>query len=60
VTKPGYVLWYPSLQQLNTPDKVAKKYTGLRLGQKARLFFKYSDLGKYMIEYIIEFEKQKE
>jgi hypothetical protein len=60
VTKPGHVLWYPSLQPLNTPDDIANKYTSLRLGQKARLFFKYSDLGKYMSEYIIEFEKPKD
>lgn len=55
--KPGHVLWYPSLQPLNTPDDIANKYTSLRLGKQARLFFKYSDLGKYMSEYIVEFEK---
>lgn len=55
--KPGHVLWYPSLQPLNTPEDIANKYTSLRLGKQARLFFKYSDLGKYMSEYIVEFEK---
>lgn len=55
--KPGHVLWYPSLQPLNSPEDIAAKNTSLRLGKKARLFFKYSDLGKYMSEYIIEFEK---
>jgi hypothetical protein len=55
--KPGHVLWYPSLQPLNTPDDIANKYTSLQLGKQARLFFKYSDLGKYMSEYIVEFEK---
>jgi hypothetical protein len=55
--KPGHVLWYPSLQPLNTPEDIANKYTSLRLGKQARLFFKYSDLGQYMSEYIVEFEK---
>jgi len=55
--KPGHVLWYPSLQPLNSPEDIQQKRTSLRLGKKARLFFKYSDLGKYMSEYIVEFEK---
>jgi len=58
VEKPGHVLWYPSLQPLNTSEDIANKYTSLRLGQKARLFFKYSDTGKYLSEYIIEFKKK--
>jgi hypothetical protein len=57
VEKPGHVLWYPSLQPLNTPEDIAAKHTSMKLGKKARLFFKYSDLGKYMSEYIVEFEK---
>jgi hypothetical protein len=57
--KPGHVLWYPSLQPLNTPEDVAAKNTSLKLGKRARLFFKYSDLGRYMSEYIVEFEKPK-
>lgn len=57
VQKPGHVIWYPSLQPLNTPEDIAAKNTSLKLGKKARLFFKYSDLGKYMSEYIVEFEK---
>ncbi|KYP15798.1 hypothetical protein [Flavihumibacter sp. CACIAM 22H1] len=55
--KPGHVLWYPSLQPMNTTEDISKKRTSLRLGKKARLFFKYSDLGKYCSTYIIEFEK---
>jgi len=55
--KPGHVIWYPSLQPLNSPEDIAAKNTSLRLGKKARLFFKYSDLGKYMSEYIVEFDK---
>jgi len=54
--KPGHTIWYPSLQPLNTPEDIANKHTSLRLGKRARLFFKYSDLGKYCSEHIIEFE----
>jgi hypothetical protein len=57
VDKPGHTMWYPSLQPMNTPEDIAGKHTSLRLGQRARLFFKYSDLGKYCSEYIVEFEK---
>jgi hypothetical protein len=57
VQKPGHVLWYPSLQPLNTPEDIAAKHTSLKLGKRARLFFKYSDLGRYFSEYIVEFEK---
>jgi len=57
--KPGYNLWYPSLQPQNTPDDIKNKYTCLRLGKKARFFVKslkpYDD--EYASEYIIEFEK---
>ncbi|SMD41557.1 hypothetical protein SAMN00777080_0082 [Aquiflexum balticum DSM 16537] len=56
VEKPGHVLWYPSLQPLNTAGDIENKYTSLRLGKKARLFFKFSDLGKYMSLYEVEFE----
>ncbi|MBC6493015.1 hypothetical protein ACFSQD_00675 [Flavihumibacter stibioxidans] len=55
--KPGHVLWYPSLQPMNTEEDIRSKRTSLRVGKKARLFFKYSDLGKYFSTYIIEFEK---
>jgi hypothetical protein len=57
VQKPGHVLWYPSLQPLNTPEDIAAKNTSLKLGKRARLFFKYSDLGRYFSEYLVEFEK---
>lgn len=55
--KPGHVVWYPALQPLNSPEDIANKYTSLRLGKKARLFYKYSDTGKYFSQYLIEFEK---
>jgi hypothetical protein len=57
VAKPGHVMWYPSLQPMNTPEDIADKRTSLRLGKRARLFFKYSDLSKYCSEYIVEFER---
>lgn len=55
--KPGHVLWYPSLQPMNTEEDIRSRRTSVRLGKKARLFFKYSDLGKYCSNYIIEFTK---
>ncbi|MEY3367006.1 MAG: hypothetical protein RI973_161 [Bacteroidota bacterium] len=59
VDKPGHTMWYPSLQPMNTQEDIANKHTCLRLGKKARLFYKYSDLGKYVSEYTIEFEHGK-
>ncbi|MFM8361917.1 MAG: hypothetical protein ACKOA4_04385 [Haliscomenobacter sp.] len=57
VQKPGNVLWYPSLQPLNTEEDIRARRTCLRLGKKARLFFKYSNTGKYFSEYLVEFER---
>lgn len=57
LTKPGRVLWYPSLQPMNTKEDIEKKYTCLRLGQRARLFVKDSEANEYASEYIIEFTK---
>jgi len=50
-------MWYPSLQPMNTQEDIEARRTCLRLGQRARLFFKYSDLGKYCSEYIVEFNR---
>jgi len=57
--KPGYILWYPSLQPLNTPGDVAAKYTCLRLGKQARFFVKRIKPGddEYASEHFIEFER---
>lgn len=57
--KPGFIMWYPSLQPMNTPEDIAQKHTCMRLGQKARLYIKYikPEKSDYMSEYIIEFEK---
>ena len=59
VSKPGHTLWYPSLQPLDTPEDVAAKHTCLKLGRRARLFFKdnYQGKGEYLSEYLVEFEK---
>jgi hypothetical protein len=57
--KPGYFLWYPSLQPLNTPDAVNNKSTCLRLGKQARLFIKNirPEKSEYMSEYVIVFSQ---
>lgn len=57
--KPGYFLWYPSLQPMNTPADIADKHTCLRLGQRARLFVKNikPEKSEYLSEYILEFSK---
>jgi hypothetical protein len=57
--KPGHILWYPSLQPMNTEEDIKAKRTSLKLGKKARLFVKYmeADNHQYLSEYIIDFEK---
>lgn len=59
IDKPGHTVWYPSLQPLNTQQDVANKYNSLRVGQKARLFYKdqYDNKSPYLSEYMIEFKK---
>ena len=57
LTKPGRVLWYPSLQPMNTDEDIENKYTCLRLGKRARLFVKDSEANEYSSEYIIEFKR---
>lgn len=59
VSRPGHTLWYPSLQPLNAEEDIRNKYTCLRLGKRARLFFKdmEGDRHEYLSEYIVEFEK---
>lgn len=60
--KPGHILWYPSLQPMNTEEDIKAKRTCLRLGKKARLFVKdmEGDNHQYISEYIIEFDKLKQ
>lgn len=57
--KPGYILWYPSLQPLNTPADISARHTCLKLGKKARFFVKRIKPGddSYASEHFIEFEK---
>jgi hypothetical protein len=59
VSRPGHILWYPSLQPMNTEEDVTNRNTCLRLGKKARLFFKDQFNGKseYLSEYIVDFER---
>lgn len=55
--RPGYFLWYPSLQPMNTPDDIANKHTCLRLGKRARLFVKNirPEKSEYLSVHEIEF-----
>jgi len=57
--KPGYVLWYPSMQPMNSPEDIEKRLTSLKLGKKARLFMKKitPEKSEYSSEYVIEFIK---
>jgi hypothetical protein len=57
--RPGFNLWYPSLQPMNTPEDIAGKHTSLRLGKRARLFIKNipQTPNEYMSMHIVEFSK---
>ena len=57
--KPGYILWYPSLQPLDSDEDIREKYTSTRLGKRARFFVKRikPEDDSYASEHIIEFEK---
>jgi len=57
--KPGHVIWYPSLQPVNNEANQINKYSSLKLGQNARLFFKDMDDDKsdYISEYLVRFVK---
>jgi hypothetical protein len=59
IDRPWHNIWYPSLQPLNSPEDVANKNTCLKLGRKARLFFKdmYKDKSEYSSEFIVEFQQ---
>jgi hypothetical protein len=59
VSRPGHVLWYPSLQPMNTAEDIQNRYTSTRLGKRARLFFKdmKGDEHVYISDYIIDFER---
>lgn len=59
VDRPGHILWYPSLQPMNTPEDIAARNTCMKLGKRARLFFKdiQGPKSEYLSEYIVEFQK---
>ncbi len=59
VRRPGHVLWYPSLQPMNTAEDIQNRYTCTRLGKRARLFFKdmQADKHLYISDYVVEFER---
>jgi hypothetical protein len=62
VNKPGHILWYPSLQPLNSTFDNSNKNTCLKLGRQARLFFKdmYDDKSEYCSEYLVDFKNSDE
>lgn len=58
--KPGDVLWYPSLQPTSSREDVENRYTCLKMGKQARLYYKHFPKGqndRYVSEYIINFIK---
>lgn len=60
--RPGYFLWYPSLQPMNTPEDIQNRNTCLKLGRRARLFVKNirPEKSEYISAHIIEFSKPGE
>ena len=58
LNKPGHTIWYPSLQPFSNSHDEEEKYTSLKLGRKARLFYKdiKDNKSPYLSEYIVEFE----
>jgi len=59
INKPGHIIWYPSLQPTNETEDKEKKNTCLKLGERARLFYKdmFKDSSEYVSEYIVQFKK---
>lgn len=59
LSKPGHIIWYPSLQPIGDINATKLKYTCLQLGEKARLFFKdqTKDTAVYISEYAMRFKK---
>ena len=59
LNKSGHTLWYPSLQPISSAANKDNKFSSIKLGQKARLFFKdmFGDKSDYISEYTIEFGK---
>ncbi|MEP7319529.1 MAG: hypothetical protein ABI921_12335, partial [Panacibacter sp.] len=59
LNKPGHIIWYPSLQPMNSVADKENKNTCLKLGKTARLFFKdmYKDSSAYLSEFVVQFKK---
>lgn len=57
--RPGYFLWYPSLQPLDSEEDINNRHTCMNLGKRARLYVKFikPDKSIYASAHIIEFEK---
>ncbi|HSK11993.1 MAG TPA: hypothetical protein VK907_02205 [Phnomibacter sp.] len=57
--RPGYFLWYPSLQPIGSADDLQHKYTSTKLGQRARLYVKYikPERSIYASAHTIEFKR---
>jgi hypothetical protein len=57
--RPGYFLWYPSLQPMDDEESVKNKYTCMRLGKKARLYVKFikPERSIYASAHVITFNK---
>lgn len=56
--KKGDIIWYPSLQPTGKPEDIRNRNTCLRMGKRARLYYKYFPKNKkdrYLSEYEIEF-----
>jgi hypothetical protein len=56
--KKGDVIWYPSLQPTSKPEDIRNRYTCLKMGKRARLYYKYfpkNENDRYLSEYEIEF-----
>ncbi|HEV8082617.1 MAG TPA: hypothetical protein VGP55_05415 [Chitinophagaceae bacterium] len=59
LNKPAHIIWYPSLQPLNSAEDIAEKNTCLKLDKEARLFYKdqYNNSSSYISTGKIKFEK---
>lgn len=56
VHRAGHTLWYPSLQPLDTAEDLSRRRTSVRLGGRARLWFKdiSGDDHQYLSDYEVE------
>ena len=61
VQKINHVIWYPSLQPGDGKNEIQNKFTCLKLGREARLFYKdnHEGKGEYLSEYKIIFQNKE-